>query len=76
MILVAPLADFLNLVESPIFYLFPAQGVLLFLGGAFNGITIGELFYSVISQIICIVIAYLWAEKWFNKYIISKIGEN
>ena len=76
MILVAPLADYLNLVKSPLFYLLPAQGVLLFLNGAFNGITAGLLIYAVISQIIWIGIVYLWAEKWFNKYIISKIGEN
>jgi fluoroquinolone transport system permease protein len=71
---ILPLFRFLKFFEFPLYYLLPGHGSLQLLAGAYNGITLYNGLYSMILIIIWIVIAYIWADSWFRKYIIAGIG--
>ncbi len=73
--LMLPLLDFLGLVHSPIFYLLPAKPSLVLIGGAISGGTeVSEIIYAVLALSAWIVIAYIWAYRWFCRYVINRIG--
>lgn len=69
-----PFLEFFGIVKTPLFYLFPTKGSLLLIGGAFQGMTLPELVYSVVVLLGWIVVGYRWAYHWFYQYIIMKIG--
>lgn len=70
-----PVFHFLGLWESPIFYLFPTQGALLLLGGAFgNPLTLWQIAYAITYGPICIVGLVFLSNKAFEKYIVARKG--
>ena len=73
--LMLPLVDFLGLVQSPLFYLLPAKPSLILIGGSITGGTdTGEVIYAVLALSAWIGIAYIWAYRWFYRYVIRRIG--
>lgn len=74
MVFCIPVVGYFGLYNSRIFYIFPTQASLLLIRGAFVGIEPLKIIYSIVYLIICIFIAYKWAHKSFNKFIIRKEG--
>jgi len=70
-----PLLGYFNIVKSPLFYLVPTQSSLTLIDGAFRPRPIGEMLLSVVLLLVFIYLAWLWASKWFNKYIVQRTGE-
>lgn len=73
--LMLPLLDFLGLVHSPFFYLLPAKPSLILIEGAISGgVEAGEFIYALVTLSAWIAIAYIWAYRWFCRYVIRRIG--
>jgi fluoroquinolone transport system permease protein len=69
-----PLLDYFQVVKSPLFYLIPTQASLTLMAGAFAPSPIGEMVLSTVLLLGFICPAYLWAAKWFYKYIVLRTG--
>ncbi|MBU0711911.1 ABC transporter permease [bacterium] len=69
-----PLLDYFKLQESPLFYIIPTQSTLTLIDAAFGPKPVGELILSVILLLGFNYLAYLWASKWFYKYIVLRTG--
>jgi len=74
-ITVVPFLNYFNVVKSPLFYLIPTQASLTLIDGAFNPRPIGAMLLSVALLLVFIFLAYLWASRWFYKYIVLRTGE-
>ncbi len=68
-----PLIPFLDIWQSPVFYLFPTHGPLLLLGGAFgtNPLTAWQLLYSVSYGLLWTCILTFAARKMFTHYVVG-----
>ena len=71
---ILPLFGFLKLFSFPLNYLLPGYGTLQLLEGAYNGILFADAVYSTVLLLIWCMISYIWAGKWFSKYVIADIG--
>ncbi len=71
-IFMLPVLDLFNIWSSPLFYLLPSKASLLLMHSVFEQITFGEVLYSIVTLLIWIAIAWIWAYKWFCKYVLSK----
>ncbi len=71
---ILPLFGFMKLFNSPIYYLLPGYSSVQLLAGAYNGISFADALYSIILITVWNVLAYVWAGRWFRKYIIAGIG--
>ncbi len=69
-----PLLEFFDIYKNPIFSILPAKPSLVLIKGAFSALTGIDYFYSISVLILWICIAYIWAESWFRKYVILRIG--
>jgi fluoroquinolone transport system permease protein len=76
LILVSPLVRFFGLWESPIFYLTPTHGALLLLGGAFETaqLSVWELSYAVLYQLLWVGGLALLTRRAFDRYIVARKG--
>lgn len=72
---ILPLLDYLNIVKTPLFMALPTTGSLNLLQGSFNTLDPMMLVYSIGILAVWIGIAFVWAKKWFAKYIILSIGD-
>lgn len=71
---ILPLFGFMKLFNSPIYYLLPGYSSVQLLAGAYNGISFPNALYSIALIAVWDVLAYIWACRWFRKYIIAGIG--
>ena len=71
---ILPLFGFLKLFSFPIYVLLPGHGTLQLLAGAYNGISFADALYSIMLLLVWDILAYIWAGRWFKKYIIAGIG--
>jgi fluoroquinolone transport system permease protein len=76
LIMAVPLIHFFGVWESPVFYLFPTQGSLLLLGGAFGTVSLAawQLLYAVLYQLLWVIGLYLLARRAFDGYIVARKG--
>jgi fluoroquinolone transport system permease protein len=76
MVLVAPLAYWFGLWESPVFYLIPTHGSLLLLGDAFGSVRLStwQLSYAVLYQLLWVGGLALLARAAFDRYVVPKGG--
>lgn len=76
LVLVAPLAHFFGILQSPIFYMIPTQGSLLLLGDTF-GITqpsAWQMAYAVLYQLLWVAGLALLARRVFYRYVVARGG--
>lgn len=73
-VLFLPIISFIGWVESPLFYLFPTQGALLLLTGAFSSISWWEIVYSVLYQALWVALLVHFTRVRFNRYIVMRAG--
>lgn len=73
-VMMLPLLDYFGAVQSDLFYIIPSRGSLMLLEGAFNGIGLMDILLSFGSLVLWSVIAWLWASKWFYKYVVLRSG--
>ena len=66
-----PLIDYLGVIRSPVFYLFPAQAPLILMGGHADA---WHTAYGMGFSVIWIGVAYLLARRAFRKYIVQQQG--
>ena len=69
-----PLIDFFGAATSPLFWIFPTKASLVLIGGAFDpaGVSLTEGIGAVVVLVLWTTVAYLWALKWFNQYVLGK----
>jgi fluoroquinolone transport system permease protein len=71
-----PVLRFLNVLETPFFDILPTTASLTLLEQSFSDISWPGFFLSIINLLVWITIAFLWAYRWFNKYIVLHTGDN
>ena len=71
---ILPILGFLDIVNTPLYYLLPTQASLILLHAPFQPPTFGETVYAFATLVIWTGLAYLWARNWFYKYVILNIG--
>ena len=69
-ILFLPLFGYVGLVETPLFYLLPAQPVLLLVEGGFRSLGLWEVVYGVGYLLVANAVAYVGARRSFRRHII------
>ena len=71
-----PLLQLFDLVENPIFYLWPTQASFLLFEGVFHSASLEtwEIFYGIGYQLFWIGFLYFFAKKAFYKHIVVKGG--
>ena len=71
-----PLLHLFNVIESPIFYLWPTQASFVLFDGVFNAanLELWEIIYGIFYQIFWIIALYYLAKKAFYKHIVLKGG--
>ncbi len=69
-ILFLPLFGYVGFVETWLFYLLPAQPVLLLIEAGFRPVVPWKVAYSVSYLVVANAIAYLWAQKSFRRHIV------
>ena len=71
-----PLFDYLGFVDSPLFWLFPTQPMLLLMGSAFRPEVYGtgEVLFSYLLLCGWIFVAWRWALDWFWRYELGGEG--
>jgi fluoroquinolone transport system permease protein len=76
LIMAVPLIHFFGVWECPVFYLFPTQGSLLLLGGAFGTVSLAawQLLYAALYQLLWVIGLYLLARRTFDRYIVARKG--
>jgi fluoroquinolone transport system permease protein len=76
LIMAVPLIRYFGVWETPVFYLFPTQGSLFLLGGAFGtvSLTVWQLLYAVLYQVLWVIGLYLLARRAFDRYIVARKG--
>ena len=69
-VLFLPLFGYLGLVETRLFYLLPAQPVLVLVEGAFRSIPAWQVAYGVGYLLVGNVLAYVWARRTFRRHVV------
>jgi fluoroquinolone transport system permease protein len=71
-----PLLQLFNIVENPVFYLWPTQASFIIFDGVFNSanLEIWEIAYGFLYQSMWILILYYLSKRAFHKYIVLKGG--
>ncbi len=76
LLLCLPLLGYFNIIDSPIFYLFPSQATLVLIETAFREVDPLEIAYAFGSLGVWLVIAAKLAYQSFYQQIILKVGGN
>lgn len=74
-IFLIPIIEYLGILSSRLFYIFPGKASLILIEGAFRTIGLGSIIYSVILLLLWCFAAYFLLEKVFYKKIILRIGD-
>lgn len=71
-----PLLQLFNIIENPVFYLWPTQASFILLEGVFNAASLEtwEIIYGIGYQLFWIVLLYYSSKKAFYEYIVLKGG--
>lgn len=69
-VLFLPLSGYLRLVETPPFYLLPAQPVLLLVEGGFRSLPAWQVAYGLGYLLLGNAIAYLGARRTLRRYVV------
>ncbi|WP_408959234.1 ABC transporter permease [Natrinema sp. 74] len=69
-VLFLPLFGYVGLVETPLFYLLPAQPVLLLVEGGFRSPPAWQVAYGLGYLFVGNAIAYLWARRTFRQHVV------
>lgn len=69
-VLFLPLFGYVGLVDTPLFYLLPAQPVLLLVEGGFRPVTPWQVAYGVGYLLVGNVAAYAWARRALRHHIV------
>ncbi|MFB1049715.1 hypothetical protein [Paraliobacillus sp. JSM ZJ581] len=67
-----PLVDYIGSYDTPIFFIFPTQAILLLMEGAFKGVSIGIYLYSFVILTVWIGLVYLWTYQSFKQFLKDK----
>ncbi|UFJ39518.1 hypothetical protein LOK74_15825 [Brevibacillus humidisoli] len=73
-ILCLPLLEHVGLMETPWFWLFPTQGALILIHGAFVPLTVQEWLYSVLVLLVWNTAAVVWAGRSLYRHIVLQKG--
>ncbi|MDX8047246.1 hypothetical protein SH601_14850 [Gracilibacillus sp. S3-1-1] len=71
-----PLLDYLNIFHTRLFYIIPSHLTLILIEGGFINLSAWKMLYAVVTLIIWIGIAYIFASHSFYKSIILNIGSD
>jgi len=73
--IIFPVFGFLGVVNKYMFVFIPTHQILNLLNYAILGEKVSNLWLDFGLLLIWIGIAFLWAKKWFVKYVIDRTGE-
>lgn len=71
-----PVLQYLKILKTPLFYILPTTASLTLLEQSFTSISWGDFLLSIAGLLVWIFIAFLWAYRWFNKYVVLHTGES
>ncbi|MDO7785721.1 fluoroquinolone export ABC transporter permease subunit [Desulforamulus aquiferis] len=74
MILGLPLLEYFGLLKSPLFYLLPTQGAVVFLIASFGSVETRELIFALLNQVLWIVILIWISGIMFERFIVAGNG--
>ena len=69
-VLFLPLFGYVGLVDTPLFYLLPAQPVLVLVEAGFRPLAPWRVAYGVGYLLVGNVVAYAWARRALNRYVV------
>lgn len=69
-VLFLPLVGYVGVVETRLFYLLPAQPVLILVEGGFRSLAAWQVAYGVGYLLVGNVVAYAWARRAFRRHIV------
>lgn len=69
-----PILKYLGIYDSTLYFLLPSNAVFLMIYSAFGYVSFLEIGLSLFILIGWLVIAYIWADKWFRRYVLLRIG--
>ena len=69
-VLFLPLFGYVGFVETPVFYLLPAQPVLLVVEGGFRPLAGWQLVYAFGYLLVGNVVAFVWARRAFRRNVV------
>jgi fluoroquinolone transport system permease protein len=71
-----PLLQLFNIIENPVFYIWPTQASFILLDGVFNAASLEtwEIVYGIGYQLFWIIVLYYFSKKAFYEYIVLKGG--
>lgn len=69
-VLFLPLFGYIGIIETPLFYLLPAQPVLLLVEGGFRSLAAWEVVYGVGYLLVGNAVAYVGARRAFRRHIV------
>ena len=69
-----PILGYVQLFDTPLFYILPGKGSLLFMHGAFHRVNFWQSIYGVCILTVWAVLAFIWAHHNFYQRQILKIG--
>ena len=72
---ILPFLEFLGIIPMRIFYFIPTEGSIILFQAGFEHTPLPLLIYGYIFLAVGIIPIFILAERWFNKYVILKIGD-
>jgi len=67
---VPPLVGYLGIADTPLFYFFPMQSVLLLVEGGFSALPAWQLVYGVGYLLAANSVAFVWARRSFRRHVV------
>ncbi|WP_078553882.1 ABC transporter permease [Bacillus alkalicellulosilyticus] len=74
LIFCVPIVGFVQLYDSPLYYLLPTQASLLLINSTFSPVGVGEMVLLLTSIVVWLGIAFLWAQHSFHTQVVLKVG--
>ncbi|WP_274363315.1 ABC transporter permease [Paenibacillus thermotolerans] len=70
-----PVLDAVHVWSTPLFYLLPSKASLLLIESMFSRLGVWEYVYGFGSLIVWIVLAYVWADRSFRRFVVLRAQE-
>jgi fluoroquinolone transport system permease protein len=74
LVFLLPTLDYSGLVKSWLFYLHPVQAGLVFMLAAFKSVPTWQIVYGILYAGVWVVIAFLFCQRAFHRFVVLKQG--
>lgn len=74
-VILLPLLDFLSIFKFPLLKIFPTSSSIVLLEAVFRPVSPLVIVLNILNLLIWITLSYIWAYKWFEKFVLIRIGD-